>query len=73
MSSPGKSERRRVPVSPVVAKKQFSNESPSASCPSFEAAPEEGFEKSGAKKVVVIAVMPQFSKGDIINNSIGSM
>ena len=37
-------------MSPVVAKKQFSVESASASRPSFEAALEKSFEKSGARR-----------------------
>ena len=42
VSSPGKSKKRRVPVSLAAAKKkQFSVESPSASRPSFEAALEK--------------------------------
>ena len=49
-SNPGKNNKRRVPVSPVVAKKQFSVESPSASRPSFEAVLEKSFQKSGARK-----------------------
>ena len=69
-SSPGKSKNRRAPVSPVVAKKQFSVSSPSASRPSFESALQKSFEKSGRKEVVAIAVMPQFSTGDINNNLI---
>ena len=36
LSSPGKGMKRRVPVSPVAAKKQFSVESPSVSRPSSE-------------------------------------
>ena len=48
-SIPGKSRKRRLPVSPGVAKKQFSLESPSASRPSYEAALEKSFEKSGAR------------------------
>ena len=50
LTSPGKSEKKRVPVSPVLAKKQLSVESSSASCPSFEVALEKCFEKSGARK-----------------------
>ena len=50
VSSPGTSEKRRVPVSPVAATKQFSVESPSASRPSFEVVLEKSFEKSGAKR-----------------------
>ena len=38
-----------MPVSLVAAKRQFPVESPSASRPSFEAALEKSFEKSGAK------------------------
>ena len=49
-SSPGKSKKRRAPVSPGVTKKLFSVESPSASRPSFESALEKSFEKSGARK-----------------------
>ena len=50
-SSPGKSKKRRLPVSPVVAKKkQFSVESPSVSRPSFKAALEKSIEKSGARR-----------------------
>ena len=37
-------------MSPVDAKKQFSVESPSARRPSFEAALEKSFEKSGARR-----------------------
>ena len=46
-SSPGK---RRAPVSPGVAKKQFSVASPSASRPSFESARQKSFEVGGEKK-----------------------
>ena len=66
-SSPGKSKKRRAPVSPGVVKKQFSVSSPSASRPSFESAPQKSFEKSGQESVVAIAVMPQFT-GDTNNN-----
>ena len=69
-SSPGKSKRRRAPVSPGVTKKQFSVSSPSASRPSIESALQENLEKSGREEVVAIAVMPQFSKGDTNNNLI---
>ena len=62
-SSPGKSKKRRVPVSPVVAKKQFSVESPSASRPSFEAVLERVLRSRVRKGVIVIAVIPQFFKG----------
>ena len=48
-SNPGKSKKRRAPVSPGVAKKkQFSVASPSASRPSFESALQKSFEKLGA-------------------------
>ena len=67
-SSPGKSKKKRMPVSPGVAKKQFSVESPSASHPSFDSALQKSFEKSGREEAVVITVMPRFSKGDINNN-----
>ena len=50
-SSPGKSKRRRAPVSPGVVKKQFSVSSPSASRPSFESALQKSFEKSGARRI----------------------
>ena len=50
MSSPGKSKKRRVPVSPVVARKQFFVESPSASRHSFDAVLEKSFENSGARR-----------------------
>ena len=49
-SSPGKSEKRRAPLSPGVVKKQFSVSSPSASRPSFESALQKSFEKSGARR-----------------------
>ena len=49
-SSPGKSKKKRVSVSPGVAKKQFSVESRSASRPSFESALEKSFENSGARR-----------------------
>ena len=50
-SSPWKNKKRRVPVSPVVvAEKQFSVESPSASRPSFEATFEKSFCKSGGRR-----------------------
>ena len=49
-SSPGKSKKMRVPVSPGVAKKQFSVEKSSASRASFETAPEKNFEKLGARR-----------------------
>ena len=49
-SSPGKSKKRRAPVSPGVVKKQFSVSSPSASRPSFETALQKSFEKSGARR-----------------------
>ena len=47
-SNPGKSKKRQAPVSPGVAKKQFSFGSPSANRPSCRTALEKGFEKSGA-------------------------
>ena len=37
-------------MSPGVAKKQFSVDSPSASRPSFESALQKSFEKSGARR-----------------------
>ena len=49
-SSPGKSKKRRAPVSPGVVKKQFSVSSPFASRPSFESALQKSFEKSGARR-----------------------
>ena len=49
-SSPGKSKKRRAPVSPGVVKKQFSVSSPSAGGPSFESALQKSFEKSGARR-----------------------
>ena len=49
-SSPGKSKKRREPVSSGVVKKQFSVSSPSASRPSFESALQKSFEKSWARK-----------------------
>ena len=49
-SSPGKSKKRRGPVSPGVRKKQFSVASPSASRRSFESAVQKSFEKSGARR-----------------------
>ena len=55
-------------MSPGVGKKQFSVKSPSASRPSLESALQKSVEKSGREEVVVIAVMPQFSKGDTNNN-----
>ena len=48
-SSPGKSKKRRAPVSPGVVKKQFSVSSPSASRLSFESALQKSFENSGAR------------------------
>ena len=49
-SSPAKSKKRRMPVSPGASKKQFSVESPSDSRPSFESALQKSFEKSGARR-----------------------
>ena len=49
-SSPGKSKKRRAPVSPGVMKKQFSVSTPSASHPSFECALQKSFEKSGTRR-----------------------
>ena len=49
-SSPGKSKKRRAPVSPGFVKKQFSVSSPSSSRPSFESALQKCFEKSGARR-----------------------
>ena len=49
-SSPGKSKKRRAPVSPGVVKKQFSVSSTSASRPSFESALQKNFEESGARR-----------------------
>ena len=49
-SSPGKSKKRRAPVSPGVVNKQFSVSSPSASRPSFESALQKSFEKSGTRR-----------------------
>ena len=46
-SSSGRSKKRRAPVSPGVAKKQFSGANPSAGRPSFESALQKSFEKSG--------------------------
>ena len=48
-SSPGERKKTRMPVSRVVARKQYSVESPSASPPFFETALEKNFEKSGAR------------------------
>ena len=49
-SSPGKSKKKRAPVSPRAKKKQFSVSSPSASRPSFEYALRKSFQKSGARR-----------------------
>ena len=58
MSNPGRSKERRVPVSPVVAKKQISVESSCVSGPSYEAALEKKLLRSRVQeKVVVITVM----------------
>ena len=48
-SSPGKSKKKRAPVSPGLVKKHFSVSSPSASRPSSESALQKSFEKSGAR------------------------
>ena len=69
-SSPAKSKKRRVPVSPVAAKKQFSVENPSASRPSFEAALEKCFEKSGAKSSGSDRRIAPVFQGGINNNLI---
>ena len=69
-SRPGKSTKRRAPVSPGVTKQQFSLASPSASRPSFESAHEKSFENSGREEIVVIALMPQFCRGDTNNKLI---
>ena len=49
-SSPGKRKKKRGPVSPGVAKKQLSVESPSASRPSFASSLGKSLEKSGARR-----------------------
>ena len=49
-SSPGKTKKRRAPVSPNVAKKLFSVASPSASRPSFESALQKSFENLWARR-----------------------
>ena len=48
--SPGRRQKRRVPLSLVVLRMSFSVASPSASHPSIEAAPEKSFEKLGARR-----------------------
>ena len=71
VSSPWKRKKKRVPVSPVAAKKKhFSVESPCASRPLFEAALEKSFEKLGARKSGRDCCNAQFSKEDISNNLI---
>ena len=70
MSIPGKSQKRRVPVNPVVAKNQFSVENPSASRPSFEVALEKSFKKSGARRSGRDRRNASVSEGDISNNLI---
>ena len=70
MSSPGKSERRRMRVSPVVAKKEFSLDSPSASRPSFEAALEKSFKKSGVRRSGHDRRIAPVFQRNIINNLI---
>ena len=62
-SSPGKSKKRRPPVSPGVVKKQFSVSSPSASRPSFESALQISFEKSGARSGRDRRITPVFQGG----------
>ena len=67
-SSPGKSKKKRVPVSPSVMKKQFSVSSPSASRPSFESALQKSFEKSGVRRSGRDRRKALVFKGDINNN-----
>ena len=57
-------------MSPGVAKKQLSVESPSASRPSFESAPQKSFEKSGARRSSRDRHNAQFFTGDTNNNLI---
>ena len=62
-SSPGKSKKRQAPVSPVVAKKQLSVASPSASRPLFESALQNSFEKSRARSGRDLSKAPVFQVG----------
>ena len=60
-------------MSPVVVKKQFSVEIPSASRPSFEAALQKSFEKSGARRKRRDRRNAPVFQGDINNNLIVHM
>ena len=57
-------------MSPGVVKKQFSVSSPSASRPSFEAAFQKSFEKSGARRSGRDRRNAPVFQGDINNNLI---
>ena len=71
-SSPGKSQKTRVPVSPVVAKKKtfFLLKVGLLAVLQLKLLFKRVLRSRVRKEVVVIAIMPQFSRGDINNNLI---
>ena len=74
MSNLGKGKKRRVPVNPVVAKKNFSLLKVRLLAVLHLKQLLKRVSRSRVREeVLVIAVMPQFSKGDINNNLIAYM
>ena len=70
-SSPGKSKKRQAPVSPGVAKKNsFLLQVHLVAVLRLSLLFRKVLRSRGRKEVVVITVMPQFSKGDTNNNLI---
>ena len=70
-SSPEKGKKRRVPVNPVVAKKNnFQLKVSLLAVPHLNLLFRRVLKSRVREEVIVIAVMPQFSKGDTNNNLI---
>ena len=66
-SSPGKSKKKRAPVSPRAKKNSFLFQVRLLAVLYLNMLFGKVFRSRGREEVVAIAVMPQFSKGDIIN------
>ena len=69
-SSPGKSKKRRAPVSPGLAKSSFLLQVHLLAVLHLSLLFRKSLRSRGREEVVVIAVLPQFSKGDTNNNLI---
>ena len=66
-SSPGKSKKRRAPVSPSVTKNSFLLQVRVLTVPLLSMLLRRVLRSRGRENLVVMDVMPQFSQGDTVN------